>query len=1243
MSDAGKITLRKSYGEKQMQGFNSSKGQQSNNEQRASPLIYLVTKDSALICALEEQFSAQGHIVSPFQKLKDFITALKIEQPSTVVMNVDEIVSGLNEDKLGSELAQLKNEIHCPIVSISENDTMSSRLNSARLGANYFFFKPLHMDTLFNALENLTVQEVKTPKKILLIDNANQTFQAYSAAFVEAGMTIKSPPKPLECFATLTTFKPDSIIIDMDLEECTGAELAQVIKQKDSWKFTPILVLQSNGETDQPLNLINVDGDNCLNIPVNPQQLVQVVEARSKQSYTLKSINNTLENTLRESRFQVSAMNRHNIVSSTDIDGNIIYANKKFCEISGYEEKEILNQNHRMLKSGFHPAEFYEEMWQTISSGKVWQGKICNRKKDGSEYWVESSIIPFLDKSGLPYKYTSIRTDITQLRVSEDRFNRSQGYANIGTWDWNIVTGDLHWSEQIAPLFGYQNEVPETTYENFLEAVHPDDREMVTNAVTSCVENNTEYNIEHRVVWSDGSIHWVSECGNVFRSEKGDPLHMLGVVQDIDARKHAEFVLAESKQQLLEAQSLARMGSWQANLDTGDLIWSDQIFQIFERDPESFSPSIAAFNAALHPDDREKVRISEKVARKTGKQDVIHRIITPDNKIKYVHELGKIEEDSAGNKVKLVGTVQDVTELMEAESRQNGNNKILELIAKGNPLDEVLESVVSHTENILIGSFCSILLIDKSGEHLITAAAPSLPDFYNEAINGVKIGIGVGSCGEAAFTHKRVIVSDIMTHPNWAEFSDLAQEANLRSCWSIPFFSSSDELLGTFAIYFSRINSPNEEDFEVMTQLAQYAAIAIERDSFQGDLLSAKEEAEDANMAKSQFLSSMSHELRTPLNAIIGFGQLLQMGKNSTLTESQEENVNEIVKAGDHLLSLINEILDLAKIETGHIDLQFESVALGDVIEDCLQLIRPLAQKRDIEITTILGDSELTDSQLTAKAGLVKADRVRLRQVLLNLLSNGIKYNKPSGKLTISCDVTNDNCTRISVIDSGDGIPLEFQKEIFTPFERLAKNQAEIEGTGIGLIITKKIVELMEGNIGFESQENVGSTFWIELPKYTLERPQSKMKENKSDRDDNADSSSIDDSQNTRKQTVLYVEDNPANLRLVEQLLKNLDNINMLSAHEPLLGLDLAEEYQPDLVLLDINLPGMNGYDVLKELKKREATQHTPIIAISANAMPNDVEKGLTAGFHAYITKPINVIEFLETIQNTLEKVKNHG
>ncbi len=385
------------------------------------------------------------------------------------------------------------------------------------------------------------------------------------------------------------------------------------------------------------------------------------------------------------------------------------------------------------------------------------------------------------------------------------------------------------------------------------------------------------------------------------------------------------------------------------------------------------------------------------------------------------------------------------------------------------------------------------------------------------------------------------------------------------------------------------------------------------------ELESAKFAAEKANLAKSDFLSSMSHELRTPLSAILGFAQLIESGSPPP-TPSQMRSVNQILQAGWYLLELINEILDLALIESGKLSLSQEPVSLAEVMHECKAMIEPQAKKHDIRMT-------FPHFEISC---FVNADRTRVKQILINLLSNAVKYNKVGGAVVVDCTASSAERVRISVKDTGEGLTPDQLTQLFQPFNRLGKETGSEEGTGIGLMVSKRLVELMNGEIGVDSTVGVGSVFWIDLnltgePQHGAVATgptafgQTQVQED------------------AHLHTLLYVEDNPANLMLVEDLIARRPDIRLLSAMDGNSGVEVARASLPDVILMDINLPGISGIQALKILRADPATAHIPVVALSANAIHRDIEKGLEAGFFRYLTKPIKVNEFMDALDEALK------
>jgi PAS domain S-box-containing protein len=385
------------------------------------------------------------------------------------------------------------------------------------------------------------------------------------------------------------------------------------------------------------------------------------------------------------------------------------------------------------------------------------------------------------------------------------------------------------------------------------------------------------------------------------------------------------------------------------------------------------------------------------------------------------------------------------------------------------------------------------------------------------------------------------------------------------------------------------------------------------------ELRVARSAAEAGSAAKSEFLSSMSHELRTPLNAILGFAQLLLRDKKDPLSARHRERTEQILKGGEHLLRLIDDILDLSRIEAGGVSISTEPVSLLEVLEEVTATLQPMATKQGLSLEVELPSDDLP---------MVAVDRTRFKQILMNFGSNAIKYNRDSGEVRFLVSRFSPEQVRVTVRDTGFGIPPDKQDKLFQPFQRAGQETGPIEGTGIGLVITKRLAQLMGGDVGFSSVAGQGSDFWVDIPVH-VSRARS------------SGPPPVHDITAPRlvaagHRLVLYVEDNPANVIFMNDLLSSFENLELVTAPSAELGVDLARARHPEVIIMDINLPGMSGLDALRTLRAEPGTKDIPVIALTAAASPHDRQRGAQAGFHRYITKPVQVDELLSILEALL-------
>lgn len=934
------------------------------------------------------------------------------------------------------------------------------------------------------------------------------------------------------------------------------------------------------------------------------------------------------------------------------------FMSEGFERIIGLPREAVM----RDMASAFalvHPddlAAVRESILRTAQEFKTNSIEFRSNTTDGRTLWVRILSSPRRLQNGTVMKH-GIMLDITDEKQNREelaRYRRDlEAVVEERTVQVNIqsqiirqihdavVSTDLNgyvtsWNPGAEKIYGYSAREAMGKHIFF---VHPENiHGSLQTDVIAPLQDSGACSVEIPMCRKNGEEFFGHLSLSLLRDANGAPQGMIGFIIDINSQKLAEQRLQESEakyRNLFETSHdaimiLDRHGFLDANQATLDMFACASRDEFIGKHPGAISPpfqpcgtpSDVAADQCIAIAYRDNKNFFEWTHRKaTGEDFPAEVLLTP--------------MEISGRQV-LQAIVRDISKRKQAERHLEASRQYFESLDKVTRLlsgQFDLDTILSKTMQLLLEIF------DVERAWLVSPCDPDAPSWrvHVEATHHDYPGayvtqrdISMESSTAAIFRSALASENPLTQDFDTTATPESIRNFTIRSQMILALHPRGDKpwLLGLHQCRAAR--GWTEDELRMLKDIGQRIADTLtsrlllnrladelnRRRSTEQALIQSKEEAERANLAKSEFLSSMSHELRTPMNAILGFAQLLAM---ETLAPDHKEQVGEIISAGNHLLSLINEVLDLAKIETGKLEILREPVVLNDVLRECEALLLPQAQLRQISVDLDIG---------TGPTITLHADRMRLKQILLNLLSNAIKYNRDRGSIEVTCR-EDAKTVHIAVTDTGKGIAPERQSQVFAAFERLGAETSGIEGTGIGLVITKSLVELMHGEIGFRSSAGTGSTFWFTLPKGKSSRPAARQISN-------MPASAPEKSAAALTQTILYIEDNPANLKLVTKLVERRAGTKILTASHPQRGLQLITEHHPDLVLLDINMPDLDGYQLLKLIKQDHILKSIPVVAVSAAAMAGDIDKGMDAGFDGYITKPIDVSAFYATLDRIL-------
>jgi PAS domain S-box-containing protein len=701
---------------------------------------------------------------------------------------------------------------------------------------------------------------------------------------------------------------------------------------------------------------------------------------------------------------------------------------------------------------------------------------------DNDYRWLLIRNVPLRDERGEIIKWYGSAFDIEDrnraeeaLRQSESNLAEAQRLTHTGSWAWRIAGREAtHLSEEWYRIYGFDPEAGMPTWEERLRRIHPEDRAKWQGTIDRAIAEKSDYEVEVRILLPGGTVKYIHTVGHPVLSASGDLVQFVGSATDITERKQAEEALRRSEGNLAQAQELTQSGSWAWNVRTDARFWSQETFRIFGCDPEKVKPTWSDILERVHPEDRPAI-VQKAKMESTLKEDSEFdwRIVLPDGRIKHLHSIAHPVMDESGETTEIVGTLIDVTERMRAEALRDGESRILEMIARDAPLEEILEKLVRVVEAQFAGLLCSVLLLDEDGQHVRHGAAPSLPKAYTNAIDGLPIGPTAGSCGTAMYRRETVVVTDILQDPLWEPYRDVAEPYGLRACWSTPILAHFGKALGSFAMYYREPRSPSPAETRALEMATHLAGIAIERKL-------AREERERLRQAQAELAhinrvttmgeltASLAHEVNQPIAAAVTNASTCMhwlAGDTPNLEEARAA-ISRIVKDGMRAAEIIGRIRLLFKKGTP----QRELLDVNEVIREIIVLLQAEAMRYSISVRT----------ELAGDLPHIRGDRVQLQQVMMNLIMNSIDAMEDVDgprKLAIKSQLAENEQLMVSITDTGMGLPPQQADQIFNAFFTTKPH-----GTGMGLRISRSIIESHGGRLWAADNSPRGASFCFTLP-----------------------------------------------------------------------------------------------------------------------------------------------------------------
>ena len=930
-----------------------------------------------------------------------------------------------------------------------------------------------------------------------------------------------------------------------------------------------------------------------------------------------------------EEKFRIVANNAFNWEFWEGADGNWIHHSPSCKKLTGYSADEFMNDDELLLKI-IHPDDredyikHHQEKLEVKTPGSHFFRIIT---KEGETRHIEHLCQSVFDdtKSFIGIRGSNI--DITEHMLAREKLEESEvQYRNLAN-----AGSALIWTSGKDKLCNYFNEtwlrftgrtLEQEMGNGWAEGVHPEDFNICLETYISAFDKQDPFEMEYRLRHSSGEYNWIVDLGTPNFNSKGEFVGYIGHCFDITERKANETALKKLSQAVQQSPVMVCITDLNGNFEYANPKATELTGYTLE---ELVGQNPRILNSGEKS--KEEYRILWETL-KLGKEwhGEFHNKKKNGELFWSAASISPII-DSGGNLTHYLAVQEDITErkIFEKEIKHLNTNLEQKIRERTLQLSETNDNLIKeiknrvHAEASLRESQEQLELVIKGSNDAPWDWNLDTDNLFYSAKWWQQIGYAPDEIPSDSSVWRNLTHPDDVEHVNEIFNNALASKNDSYEA-EFRLLHKDGHYLPVLSRGYITRNTTGKPIRVTGTNMD-----LTERKRAEDEMRKARNEAEKANKAKSEFLSRMSHELRTPMNSILGFAQLLDMEE---LNPKQKKKVSNILNGGKHLLNLINEVLDISGIEAGRVSLSFVPVQLGRMIGEAIDTLHPAARAMHVKFELVNPEHDLL---------FVKADPHRLRQVLLNLINNAVKYNREGGSVVIKTELQRAvapamSFVRISVSDSGSGINPEMIEKLFMPFERIGAEKTSIEGTGLGLMVVKGLMDAMGGHVGVESVPGEGSTFWIELPHVADQETEAGQTEQRS-----LPHTMI----NEKSGTILYLEDNASNTELVEQiLLEHRPSIHFVSSTKGAQTVPLSIEYAPELILLDLDLPDMQGLEVIKLLQAEEKTMAIPVVIVSADAMAHQIEKLMKAGAKDYLTKPLDIMAFLLVVDDWVGSTK---